>query len=118
VTFNQYITAIQIDFLAYVVDRSTYLRRRGMQSQPSRWEVAKLILLVSMYNLVLRYVEHGVNNAYSDSDIDVFVSQINIILGTSYEITWSMDVWDDDENGGIWDDNANDGIWDDIHSPY
>ena len=71
-----------------------------------------------MYNLMLRYDNGGVNNAYSTDEMDVFVNQVNIILGTSYEISWGSGIWDDNENGGIWDDNANGGIWDDLVSPY
>lgn len=116
VDFPTYTELLIEAFRAWIVSKSVLIRRKGTQSRSGRERLLRLVLLRGLYEVILNHDPTDPNAMYDQDGIDLFVDQINLILGTSYRVDWSGgSAWWDDDNGGVWDDDINGGIWVDVN---
>ena len=115
IDFQTYIVSLRGDVREYVISASEEFRKIGTRSRNSRIKLVKLPLLQGMYKVMENY-QQGSTNMYGDSDMLVFIDQINTILGTDYEVSLGSGIWYDDDDGGIWTDGNNGGVWEDIQT--
>jgi len=113
ISFSTYLGYLRDDFRNYVISESEAFRKVGTKSRSSRTRLIKIAFLRGFYSIMESYDEGGVN-MYGTTDMNLFVDQINTILGTSYSILWEAsddEIWRDSDNAGVWDD---DGVWEDV----
>jgi len=88
VSFSAYRTLLTDDFRNWIVSESVIIRNTGTQSRKSRIRLINLVLLRGMYQVILNHDESDLSAMYDQDGINLFVDQINLILGTDYSIAW------------------------------